>query len=101
LDPAAFFALVRRAYASVKLPAQFAEAPQALQLSPDAVAAAFSSANSRLAPQSIVVTCSGQAVPRLREVHICLDRDLQSLACSADAVHEACQAPALLVPPIR
>jgi ribonuclease T2 len=101
LDPAAFFALMRRAYASVKLPAEFAEAPQALQQSPDAVAAAFSSANSRLVPQSIVVTCSGQAVPRLREVHICLDRDLQSRACSADAVREACKAPALLVPPIR
>jgi ribonuclease T2 len=101
LDPTAFFALVRRAYASVKLPTQFADARQPLQQSPDAVAAAFSSANPALAAQSVVVTCSGQSVPRLREVHICLDRDLKSRACSAEAVREACHAPALLVPPMR
>jgi ribonuclease T2 len=101
LDPSAFFALVRRAYAGVKLPAQLSDARQPLQQSPDSVAGAFASANPNLAAQSVVVTCSGQSVPRLREVHICMDRELKSRACSADALHEACRAPTLLVPPIR
>ncbi len=101
LDPAAFFALVRRAYVGVKLPSQFSDVRQPLQQSPDSVAAAFSRANPGLAERSIVVTCGGQSLPRLREVHICLDRDLKSRACSADAVREACRAPTLLVPPIR
>jgi ribonuclease T2 len=101
LDPVAFFALVRRAYASVQMPAQLSTASQPVEQSPDSVAAAFAAANKALAEQSIVVTCSGQSVPRLREVHICLDRDLKSRACSADAAREACRAPALLVPPIR
>jgi ribonuclease T2 len=101
LDPAGFFALVRRAYASVKLPPQLADARQPLQQSPESLARAFADANPGLAAQSIVVTCSGQSVPRLREVHVCLDRELKPRACSADAVREACRAPALLVPPIR
>jgi ribonuclease I len=46
-------------------------------------------------------TCSGQSVPRLREVHICLDRDLKARACSAAALRQACRAPLLLVAPIR
>ncbi len=101
LDPAAFFALVRRAYDGLNLPAPPSEARQPLQQSPDAVADAFAAANLGLGRQSIVVTCSGQQVPRLREVHICLDRDLKPRECSADAMREACRAPTLLVPPIR
>ena len=101
LDPAAFFALVRRAYSNIKLPPQLADARQQLQQSPESLAGAFADANPSLAAQSVVVTCSGQSVPRLREVHVCLDRDLKSRACSADAVREACRAPTLLVPPIR
>ena len=101
LEPGAFFALVRRAYAGVRLPAQYSDISQPLQQSPESVTAAFSKANPGLAERSIVVTCSGQSLPRLREVHICLDRDLRSRACSADAAREACHAPTLLVPPIR
>jgi ribonuclease T2 len=101
LDPSAFFALVRRAYASVTVPALFAEAREPLQRSPDSVADALLRANAGFAPQSVVVTCSGQSVPRLREVHICLDRDLKPRTCSADALREACRAPLLLVAPIR
>jgi ribonuclease T2 len=101
LGPTAFFALLRRAYASVKLPAQLSDARQPLQQSPDSVSGAFARANPNLVAQSVVTTCSGQSVPRLREVHICLDRDLKSRACSADALREACRAPTLLVPPIR
>jgi ribonuclease T2 len=101
LQPAAFFALVRRAYATVKVPASLSEARQSLQQSPESLTEAFAKANPSLAPQSVVVTCSGQSLPRLREVHVCLDRDLKSRACSADALREACRAPTLLVPPIR
>jgi len=68
---------------------------------PGAIAAEFLHANPKLAAQSIVVTCSRQDAPRLREVHICLDRDLNPRACSADAGRGACRAAALIVPPIR
>jgi ribonuclease T2 len=72
-----------------------------IEQSPSAIAAEFLHANPKLAAQSIVVTCSGQDAPRLREVHICMDRDLNPRACSADAARGACRAATLIVPPIR
>jgi ribonuclease T2 len=101
LDPSAFFATVRRAYTSISVPAQLSAVHQPLQQPPAAVADAFADANPQLPAQSVVVTCSGQTLPRLREVHVCFDRDLQPRACSADALREACRAPTLLIPPVR
>ena len=101
LEPEEFFALVRRAYASVAIPPELSSPAQAIERSPAAVAAALLRANPHLPPQSVVVTCGGQGAPRLREVHVCLDRDLRPRACSADAVRGACKAPQIIIPPVR
>jgi ribonuclease T2 len=101
LDPSEFFATVRRAYTSISIPAPMSAVHHSLQQPPAAVVEAFAGANPQLPPQSIVVTCSGQSVPRLREVHVCFDRDLQPRACSSDALREACRAPMLLIQPVR
>jgi ribonuclease T2 len=101
LDPADYFALVRRAYDSVVIPAPFSRPAAPIEQPPAAITAEFLEANPRLPPQSIVVTCSGQGAPRLREVHVCLSRDLVSRACSADALRQACRARSVIVPPIR
>jgi ribonuclease T2 len=100
LAPADFFALVRRAYAGIAIPASLSGA-NPIEQAPSAIAAQFLHANPRLSAQSIVVTCSRQDAPRLREVHICLDRDLNPRACSADAARGACRAATVIVPPIR
>jgi ribonuclease T2 len=101
LEPVEFFAQVRRAYASVVIPRELSNPVEAIEQSPAAIAGAFLHANPRLSLQSIVVACTGQSVPRLREVHICLDRDLAPRACSADAIRGACRAPRVIIPPIR
>jgi ribonuclease T2 len=101
LDPADFFALVRRAYARIALPALLSGAGPEIERSPGAIAAEFLRANPKLSAPSIVVTCTGQDVPRLREVHICLDKGLEPRACSEDAARGACRAATLIVPPIR
>ncbi len=101
LEPTEFFALVRRAYTDIVIPQPLSSPAQALELTPAALASAFLRANPRLPAQSIVVTCTGQGTPRLREVHICLDRDLAPRACSPDAMRGACRAPQILIPPIR
>jgi ribonuclease T2 len=101
LEPGEYFALVRRAFASVVIPRELANPTVAIEQSPAAVAAAFLHANPRWGAQSVVVTCSEQGSPRLREVHVCFDRNLAPRACSADAVHEACGAPQVIIPPIR
>jgi ribonuclease T2 len=101
LDPVDYFALARRAYGSVAIPAPFQRPVGAIERSPSAIKAEFLEANPRLPPQSIVVKCGGQGAPRLREVHVCFRRDLVPRACSADAQREACRAPSVIVPPIR
>ena len=101
LEPAAFFALVRRAYTSVAIPRELSSPTQAIEQSPAAIADTFLQVNPRLPAQSVVVTCNAQGAPRLREVHVCLDRDLGPRACSADALRGGCRAPQVIIPPIR
>jgi ribonuclease T2 len=101
LNPVGFFALIRRAYNGIVIPAALLGTSQSIEESPAAISAAFLRANPKLSAQSIVVTCSGQQPPRLREVHICLDRELNSRACSADAARASCRSATLIVPPIR
>ena len=101
LEPAEFFALVRRAYAGIAIPPELSRPAQLIEEPPAAIAEAFLRANPRLPARSIVATCSGQSVPRLREVRICLARDLMPRACSADALRGACRAPQVIIPPIR
>jgi ribonuclease T2 len=101
LEPAEFFAQLRRAYARIVIPRELSSPAEAIEQSPAAIAGAFLQANPRLPPQSIEVTCTGQGTPRLREVHICLDRDLAPRACSAEVIRAACRAPQVIIPPIR
>jgi ribonuclease T2 len=101
LAPAEFFTLVRRAYSSIAIPAALSAYGGSVEEPAAAIASAFVRANPRLDAQSVVVTCGGQDHPRLREVHICLDRSLNPRACSADVAGRACRAATLIVPPIR
>jgi ribonuclease T2 len=101
LRPVDFFALVRKAYTNIAVPAALSETRQSVEEPPAAITAAFLRANPKFSPQSVVVICSGQEIPRLREVHICLDRALNPRACSADVAARSCRASTLIVPPIR
>ena len=101
LDATDYFALVRTAYGRIKIPASLSGSQQAVEQSPDGISQAFLRANPQLTASSIVVTCSGQDAPRLKEVHICMDRSLNSRNCSANAARGQCRAASLIVPPIR
>jgi ribonuclease T2 len=101
LNPQAFFALVRRAYGSIAIPAPLQRPAAAIEQSPAAIVNEVLAANPRLPAESVVATCTGQGIPRLREVHVCFDRELNARACSADALRESCHAPSVIVPPVR
>jgi ribonuclease T2 len=101
LGAADFFALVRRAHDAVVVPSPYKNPGAPIEQSPDTVVNEFMRVNPRLPAQSVVATCSNQGTPRLREVHICFDRDLNPRACSTDALRAACRASSLIVPPIR
>jgi len=101
LDPSGFFALLRRARAGVSIPQELTNPTQAVEQPPEAIVSAFLRANPRFPAQSVVVTCTGQGSPRMREVHVCLGRDLAPRACSADVLRGACRAAQMIIPPIR
>jgi ribonuclease T2 len=101
LEPAEFFQLVRRARAQVTVPGELATPGAPTTQSTDSLVGAFLRANPRLPAGSVLVTCSHQDVPRLREVRVCLNRDLSPRPCGASALRGACRADQLVVPPVR
>jgi ribonuclease T2 len=101
LDPQAYFALLKRAYGEIHVPASLKDVGQPIERAPQAVHDDFVRANPALPAAAVAVLCTSQSTPRLREVHVCLDRDLKARACSSQVLKQACRAPTLIVPPIR
>jgi ribonuclease T2 len=97
LPPREYFDLVRRARQKVEIPSQYSHPTDPLTVSPDEVIDAFISANPGLSPEGITVDCDRT---RLREVRICLTRDLNFRDCSRSA-RGACRSERLIMPPVR
>jgi ribonuclease T2 len=93
----AYFEMVRRARAVVKIPPQYLEPESALDVTPDQVEDAFVAANPGMSRAGVAVTC-GET--RLSEVRICMTRDLQFREC-ADVDRRACRRDKLVMPPVR
>jgi ribonuclease T2 len=77
-----YFATARLAFGLTRLPVLPARASAA------EIEAAFVAANPGLAPEHLVVTCRDG---RLREVRICLSRELAPRPCAADVEDGACR----------
>lgn len=101
LAPARYFSLLRRATENLHIPPAFTAPRIALSTTPPAIADEFMRANPGLPRQAIVVTCSRQVVPRLREVRVCLDRELAPRDCSRASMRGGCRAQSVIVPPLR
>ncbi|NNU79696.1 ribonuclease T2 [Halovulum dunhuangense] len=97
LDARAYFDASRTAYEAVALPEVFERLPRRITAPPEVVEEAFLEANPQLSPDGVTVTCRDGL---LREVRICLTRDLGPRDCAAD-VRRDCSAPRVAVPPIR
>jgi len=97
LQPRGYFDVVRRAREKVEIPEQFSNPTAPLSVTPGQVINAFISANDGLSPKDITVAC-GRG--RLREVRICLTRDLKFRDCSPSA-QRACRSERLIMPPVR
>jgi len=96
LDAGAYFGTVRRAYDRVKIPARFTRVNDRITVSPDDIERAFIEANPGLESDMISVTCDS----RLREVRICMTKDLKFRACQENERH-ACRNPRIAMPPVR
>ena len=97
LPARAYFDVVRRARAAVKVPPEYVDLEQPLTVRPDAVKEAFVKANTGLSADGLAVECDKK---RLTEVRICLSKELQFRDC-ADLARRSCRRDQLLMPPLR
>ena len=97
LSARAYFDTVRKARAVVKIPDQFLDLKAPLTVTPDAVEDAFLAANPSLTRGAIAVGCDNR---RLREVRICMTRELRFRDCE-DVDRRACRRDRLVMPPVR
>lgn len=95
LSPRAYFDTVRKARAVVKIPPEYLDLQQPLNVSPAAVEATFIKANPDLAAGDIAVACDAK---RLTEIRLCLSKDMKFRACP-EIVQRSCQREQVLMPP--
>lgn len=93
----AYFERVRQAFAKIRVPAEFASLAAPRSVTPDEVEEAFTRANPGLSRDMVAVQCDDR---RLREVRVCLSRDMNFVACP-EVDRRACRRERLFMPPAR
>jgi ribonuclease T2 len=97
LSPHAYFEVVRKARAVVKIPAEFIELDKPITVKPDEVADAFVKANAGLSRSDVAVTCDSK---RLGEVRVCLNKDFSFHDCP-EVTRRACKRDSIALPAVR
>ena len=93
----AYFDSVRKARAVVKIPGDYLDVKTSITVTPAEVEDAFVKANPGLTPGAIAVGCDSR---RLREVRICMTKDLGFREC-AEIDRRACRRDQIVMPPVR
>ncbi|PTM50885.1 ribonuclease T2 family protein [Phreatobacter oligotrophus] len=96
-SPRSYFELVRQARAKIRIPQEFEALAEPKTVTPDEVEEAFIRANPGLGRDMVAVQCDQR---RLREVRICIGRDMNFTACE-EIDRRACRAQRLVMPPVR
>ncbi len=96
-SPRAYFEVVRKARAVVKIPPQYVDLQEPLSVTPAAVEDAFIKANAGLSESGIAIGCDKK---RLTEVRLCLSKDLQFRDCP-EIARRSCRRDELIMPPLR
>ena len=97
LSARAYFETVRKARAVVKIPPEYLDVKSELAVTPDTVEEAFTKANPGLSRGAIAIGCDNK---RLREVRVCMTRDLAFRDC-AEVDRRSCRRDKLVMPPVR
>ncbi len=97
LEPGAYFDLVRKVHASVRIPEEYRTPLRQITVTPDSIRAKFASANPGMPTGSLRVLCGGRF---LSEVRACLTKDLRLRACGA-SVRDTCRSPEIIMQPVR
>lgn len=97
LDPADYFALMRRAHDRVTLPPVFEGLRQEVELPASVVEDAFLEVNPGLTRDQITITCTDGMI---QEVRLCLTRDLEPRRCGEDTIRD-CRLKDAVMEPVR
>ena len=92
-----FFTLLRAARKRVVIPPQYRNPDSYRSVDPDVVEKAFLEVNPELGHTGIAVTCDRRY---LRDVHICMTRDLEFRACH-EVDGNRCRRSGVVMPPVR
>lgn len=85
LSAKAYYATMRKAYASVTIPPLFAKITKDLQVPAEVIEKAWLESNPDLNRDQITVTCKDGMI---QEVRICLSTDLEPRRCGADVIRD-------------
>ncbi len=95
LSASDYYALSRRAYATVIRPAVFRELDRAVKLPASVVEDAFLRDNKNLTRDAITITCKQG---HIQEARICLSRELDPVPCGRDVIRDCTLKDALFTP---
>jgi len=96
--PSGYFQAVRRARERVRVPDGFDGLAANPKVLPAEIERAFVNANPGLRPNMISVSC-GRRI--LREVRICLDKDLRGFRPCPEVDRDSCRAGEIVIPAVR
>jgi ribonuclease T2 len=97
LSQHAYFEVVRKARAMIKIPAEFIELDKPIVVKPDDVADAFVKANAGLSRADVAVACDSK---RMSEVRVCLNKDFSFHDCP-EVTRRACKRDSIAMPAVR
>lgn len=95
LSPIDYFAMIRKARDSLKIPGDFQNQHRQIRLSSSEIEAEFAGVNPGYPRTAFRATCASGA---LQEVRVCLSKDLNPRACSASAGE--CRSGSMLIRPV-
>lgn len=98
LSQADYYAVTRMAFEKIVVPANFHGSGGIRTVDPDKVEEAFIAANPGLPGDAIAVTCDRRY---LRDVRICLDRDLSGFVVCPEVDNAACERGGAVMPSAR
>ncbi len=97
LSAKTYYNTLRRAFASIRIPAVFPQIDRRLKVPAEVVEGAFLEANPGLTRDQITVTCDQGMI---QEVRICLTKDLAPRRCGPDAIRD-CKLKDAVLEPLR
>lgn len=101
LDQAGYFAMTRRLFETIRIPARYLSPTDAVRITPQRLAADFVATNRGLAVAMLSVQCGNRRdEARLAELRVCFSREGAYRPCGGNE-RRSCAAAVLILPPVR